>query len=277
MDYSFCAPNIINALAKNISLLFMNLGFYDECLRNSHTSYFLTNIILNTSDYTSITNGFCLNKTCSAQNVTFAINELLSFSNTSKVGKVIQITGEEGANTFDSKTIIVISFICFIYVLGLIDPLYNFFNSRNRKFNKDNNIISKEIPDQEIPLIENASNKEHKVSSNLQIKDVTSRNKTLELLKCFSITDNWKKLWEVRKGPLDFLYGVKSLAFFYVILGHGIMIRGKTMIQNPEEAYEIIKTNSFEFLVSGFYSADVLFWIGGFLCAFILFDVDRQL
>ena len=242
----------------------MDLGLYDECLRNLNTSYFLTNIILFTPAPITITNGFCLNSNCSAENVTLAVNELFNLTNVSAIGKATQITGDEGTDTINGSTIFVIFLMCSIAAMGLIYPLYNFFKSSVK--GKQNNSYAKpleENPDQEKALLKNASTERNEMDPILQ------------LIKCFSVTDNWKKLWDVREGPLDFLNGVKSLAFFYVILGHEFAIRITILPRNPVEIQEIMKTDYFEFLAAGFYAVDVFFWIGGFLVAFVLLDAKK--
>ena len=265
---SSCVPlSILQSLTDTFTLLHsgispMDLGLYDECLRNPNTSYFLTSIILFTPTPTTITNGFCLNKNCSAENVTLAVNELFNLTKVPAVGKATQIPGNEGTDTIDGSTIFVIFLMCSIVAMGLIYPLYNFFKSYGN-VKKDSNYVKvlEGNPDQEKALLENAEKKQ--------------MSPMLELIKCFSIIDNWKKLWDVREGPLDFLNGVKSLAFFYVILGHEFAIRIGILARNPTEIPEIMKTDYFEFLAAGFYAVDVFFWVGGFLVAFVLLDTKK--
>ena len=254
----------------------MDLGLFDECLRNPNTSYFLTNIYFNTTIPIPISNGFCLNKNCSANDVTLAVNELLKLANTSAVGKATLITGNEGTDTINGSTVFVIFIMCSIAVMGLIYLLYIFFKIYfSMKNNSDNDIILKENSDNEIALIQNVKNESVKAGSILQLKK--ENDPLLEFIKCFSITDNWKKLWEVREGPLDFLNGVKSLAFFYVILGHEFAVRGLILPKNPKEAFEIMKADFFEFLAAGFYAVDVFFWLGGFFVALVLLDEKKYL
>jgi hypothetical protein len=255
----------------------MDLGLYDECLRNSSTSYFLTTITLNPPGPFSITNGFCLNKNCSAENVTFAVNALLNLANISAVGKATQITGNEGSDTINGSTVFVVFLMCSIAAMGLIYPLYNFFKSYLSLKDKSGYYqIMKENSDKEIALIENVISEKIEVGSLSQLKNGRSGNDAvMEFIKCFSITDNWKKLWDVREGPLDFLNGVKSFAFFFVILGHEFLIRGLIMPRNPNEAVEIMKSDYFEFLVAAFYAVDVFLWVGGFLVAFVLIDSEK--
>lgn len=270
---SSCVPlSVLQSLTDTFTLLHsgispMDLGLYDECLRNPNTSYFLANIILLTPTPITITNGFCLNKNCSAENVTSAVNELFNFAKIPAVGKATQITGNESSEAINGSTIFVIFLMCSLAAMGLIYPLYNFFKSYlNVKKDTSNYVkISEKNPDQEKALIENSKKEQKQISP------------ILELIKCFSITDNWKKLWDVREGPLDFLNGVKSLAFFYVILGHEFAIRISILTRNPAEIPEILKTDYFEFLAAGFYAVDVFFWIGGFLVAFVLLDEKKIL
>ena len=257
----FINPTFFGNSGKNNN----DLGLFDECIENEGSSYFLVDTYF--SPVAKITNGICFEKNCSADELANAINVFIN--NTVAPSFVIakKVSGNEGLDSIDGATIFIIILLSLLLLLGLASPTIKFFKyfiKGEFYHKKQDEMLSEE-------LNKNTENEEKEKEKEEEVVKKKKEKLIFEILECFSLIENWKKLWAIRGGSLDFLNGVRALAFFYVVFGHDYSLR-LTMVENQGVIIRIFEGKFFLFVAAAFYAVDVFFWIGGFFLSFVLLD-----
>lgn len=112
----------------------------------------------------------------------------------------------------------------------------------------------------------------------LQVKPLP-QSLFLEVLVCFSVYTNFKKLFASRSGEklglpkdsLEILNGVRVMSMGWVILGHVYLLRmDLPPIKNMNDISGEFKKVKTAMIYSAVFSVDTFFWLSGFLMAFLL-------
>jgi hypothetical protein len=253
----FTNPNFFANSGKNNN----DLGLFDECLETDDSAYFLVDTYF--SSIVKITNGICFNKNCTSDELALAINGFINQTIAPSIVMAKKVSGNEGNDSIDSGTIIIIVLLSLLLFLGLASPglqFLKFFFKGEFYRKKDGESLLENM------IEKNETDNEEKVQAPKKKKTLT-----FEIMECFSLTENWRKLWAIRGGTLDFLNGVRALAFFYVVFGHCYLLR-MTMVQNQQVIIRIFQGKFFLIVAAAFYAVDVFFWISGFFLSFVLLD-----
>lgn len=246
------------------------LGDYNKCLNLQNSSYFLVNLyspLLPPELSTYI--GLCFSESCSAEQVQNFFPNTMQALNISADGLAFWVrksNGNEGDVSIDHSSYIIVVVLCLIVALGFMHPLLSLLK-------KDN----KPKPKKGVDLEENISvaTKEGTITTQLLPDAPKKPSRLMEFFKCFAVDQNLKRVFSVRKGPLDLFNGVRALSLLYVILGHDFYLRAG-MSQNPAYMLDFIRTPFFLIIASAFYAVDVFFWLSGFFLAFVLLDPQTK-
>lgn len=250
------------------------LGNYDNCLKHANSSYFMVNLyssLLPPELSTFI--GLCFSKFCTEADLqTFLPTIVQQLNITALEGVdfyVRKSNGDEGNQTIDHSSYIIIVVLFVLLVLGLTHPLLEVLRSGKNPKPKNN--------DAKLDM-ENISvaTKDATITTQLLPKEDKKKTSRLEeFFKCFSLHLNLKRLFAIREGPLDFFNGVRALSLLYVILGHDYYLRSSSS-QNPAYMLDFIRTPFFLIIGTAFYAVDVFFWLSGFFLAFVILDPQMK-
>jgi len=90
-----------------------------------------------------------------------------------------------------------------------------------------------------------------------------------KVLQAFSFHSNWRMLTQRQERNTNFLDGIRSLSFCWVILGH-TLLTGMMSLDNVQTLFDTSAKQWFiTFVLTAFYSVDTFFWLGGFLFSYI--------
>lgn len=101
----------------------------------------------------------------------------------------------------------------------------------------------------------------------------------MNVLKCFSFTENLNKLFTIKDDGSAFqiFNGVRALSIFWVIFGHTLLTRYK-LASNLADLATAASTAGWVTLgPSAYFAVDVFFFIGGFLAAVIVLEKIMKL
>lgn len=248
------------------------LGDYNKCLKDSNSSYFLVNMyssVLPPELSTFV--GMCFLKSCSAEQIQMFLPLIMGTLNLTAEGVSFYVrksNGDEGDVSIDHSSYIIIVVLFLILIAGFIHPVASLLKNGKEKKPKDPKVLDIE---------ENISvaTKDATITTQL-LPDKSQRNSRLmEFFKCFAFDLNLKRLFSIRKGPLDFFNGVRALSLLYVILGHDYYLRSG-MSQNPDYLLDFIRSPFYLIIGTAFYAVDVFFWLSGFFLAFVLLDPQTK-
>lgn len=102
------------------------------------------------------------------------------------------------------------------------------------------------------------------------------------VISCFSLKDNYKGLFSIRKSkPGDhsnILDGVRVICMVHIMTGHVFTFQTHNAMVNLEEfSPKIFPSWWGYFVISGEFSVDTFFWMGGFLLGFLLLsEVEKK-
>ena len=249
-------PGLVENSGRGIN----DLGFYETCNKADYSRYMFINVLIGTQQAFI---GFCGPSVCveeSYNQLHNIINPLLGYA----LDQIYNTSGIQVQSNFkdpdlqhpdlDGGAYFVIIIVCFLLLLVVLGTVIEIYNMIGKKVEKDDNLAYQQI-NEESPI------KESKLV------------KLVVFLKAFSLIANAEKVFSLKPTSdqnLDIFNGVRFLSMCWVILGHTYMLRIK-MIYTTNQILDIIEKPGISTIVlSGPYSVDIFFFLGGFFVSFVL-------
>jgi peptidoglycan/LPS O-acetylase OafA/YrhL len=104
----------------------------------------------------------------------------------------------------------------------------------------------------------------------------------IQILKCFSLYDNFHKLVQIKEPHPDednfrMFNGIRVLSISWVVYGHLDLLMILSM-RNPLSWVSVVETPGLMTLgAAAYYAVDVFFFIGGFLTSVLLVEKLRKM
>ena len=202
-----------------------NLGNFDSCNNLESAKYIL--FLYNRTPLA--VQAFCGPKTCDIEDY---YNFPLAISKPSNIIPVKEYQ-QEHYGDYNSGAIIMMIFIVFIFMIGILSTYCDIYFEQAQKQNK--------------------------IIEFLLCFSIKNNWKNLAASR------------DPENNDFSFLDGVRALSILWIILGHVANIYvGVAVLSNYDTALYLIKDFSYTFVISGFYAVDTFFWISGFLMAYFL-------
>jgi len=279
-----------------------DLGRFDRC-QSIPVAYYCLVHLGNTSLFFSPQIGLCMPQTCSPENVSLFLENLIqpiynvwhSFLNPSCVNNV-SCPNKDSSPLTTFVIIIIVVFlvlVCLVtlggvleYFLGPSPPLFRSISqgvlSMSLSRSRDTPSYERSLSSQEYLLMDN--------SSLIRPTPKDQRKAVYYLKKCvygmrrffeaFSPIVNSERLFASSPiGGLEVLNGVRVLSMFWVILGNTLYFSVKIGFVNFDTfVADVVSTFGFQILLNATYAADIFFFMSGFLVTFHLFDrIQRKM
>jgi peptidoglycan/LPS O-acetylase OafA/YrhL len=256
-----------------------DLGDYHNCVSMTYSKYYLITFIVN--PIWSVKLGICYFKECDKEYLENSKIHLLSF-----FGRFTNITItpdlyakiniqdprqniQEYKNKYNTGMIVVSSILGIILLFYIIFIVFLIFSFGKQKvspiFNENKNSGG---------ISENRENIEH--------YNIGEETHLPKFLLHFHIFKNAQKLFDIRKTNSEVEHfrvfdGVRVLSTIWVVFAHSFVVPfASGGFKNLEDIPTLGKTLKFCFIISGYFSVDVFFFMSGFLLCYSQYKINRN-
>lgn len=262
-DISQCIDRIKNStytsILQNSASRPFELGLYDTCLNDENSHYL---ILYTAVPLLQLATGICVSNDCTLEDINgYIIPQVLfpivpSFFNPNVT---FALDPKQAEKSFDGGGIAILTIIGLFFALSLVAPIYKIMSGMSLK---------KQTQDSQKGLLQEDDMENNK-------EKVPSTSLPLQVFNAFSLEINFKKMFTLREGKLDFFNCLRALSLFYVIFGHEFMLR-LNQISNSGIVTDLLKKPLFLLASGGFYAVDVFYYLSGFFMAFVLIEGDLK-
>lgn len=248
----------IQAILQNSAKRQFDLGLFDTCEKDPdfHFLVFNTNV-----PFAMLSTGLCVPTFCTAEDFNSVIIPYVLYPLAPTIFNPKMITAvdtKQLQKSFDGGSITIVTILALLVAVSLVAPIYKVFNGLIPK--KEAQESQKNLLGLEMEHVKEDSKKE---------------SLALSIFNAFSFELNFKKMFVLREGKLDFFNCLRALSLFYVVFGHEFLLR-VNLISNPNDLQDYLKQPIFLLASGGFYAVDVFYYLSGFFMAFVLVEGDLR-
>lgn len=219
--------------------------------------------------------GVCVPSTCSEEEtevvLTLGLDFVLKYFKIPQLNlTIIEVVSSEmpKLNSSAIATITIIGIIVLTVALGtLIDYLVLDESTSVVRLVNDHDQFTHNEPNEQSGLLSGEDLNDRIQSAS---HDKSHCVNFLKVFRAFSIKSNASKLFGTKTadGPLACLNGLRVLSMWWVILGHTFAFV-TTAVENPFDAFDVIKRFTFQPIINGTFSVDTFFFLSGLLVAYL--------